>query len=86
MYNCVVLYNPNVGKFGKGTWVKAKKKKKNLAHDPGITPQLVQIHDMRPRAEVNAWDTKPSTCPKRIYLVYDLGLEKKKMRENIQCT
>ena len=31
-----------------------KKKKKNLAHDPGLTPQLVQVHDLRPQAEISA--------------------------------
>ena len=56
MYNCKVLHNPNVDKFGRGTWAstKPKKKKKNLAHDPGLTPQLVQVHDLRPQAEISA--------------------------------
>ena len=32
---------------------KKKKKKKTLAHDPGLTPQLVQVHDLGPRVEIS---------------------------------
>ena len=58
MYNCKVLHNLNVGKFGKSTLAsEKKKKKKTIAHDPGLTPQLVQVHGLGPWAEKSAWDT-----------------------------
>ena len=28
-----------------------------LAYDPGLTPQLVQVHGLGPRAKISAWDT-----------------------------
>ena len=30
-----------------------KKKKKTLAHDPGLTPQLFQVNDLGPRVEIS---------------------------------
>jgi len=54
MYNCEVLRNLNVGKFGKGIWANAKKKKKTLPHDPRLTPQLVQVHGLGPQAKISA--------------------------------
>ena len=52
MYNCMVLHSPNVGKFGWGTW--ASEKKKTLAHDPGPTLHLFQVHGPGLRARMSA--------------------------------
>ena len=51
-----------MSKFGRGTWGNAKKGLgggggRTLVYDPGLTPQLVQVHDLGPQAEISTWDT-----------------------------